>query len=80
MKIYYKLYSLALFIVLIMVVGCNPALVPLKGNYVDSPLELTSAKSIDATWLMITDLFAANGLVVESIDKKKGLINESPVP
>ena len=80
MKIYCNLYSLALFIVLIMVVGCNPALVPLKGNYVDSPLELTSAKSIDATWLMITDLFAANGLVVESIDKKKGLIITTKTP
>jgi len=54
--------------------GCNPYTIPLKGKYPMNPLEITSSKSIDSTWLDLTDLFALKGLHIKKIDKKEGLI------
>jgi hypothetical protein len=54
--------------------------IPLKGNYPNSPLEITSTKSSDSLWLNITQLFAAKGLAVKNIDKKKRLIVSTKTP
>ena len=54
--------------------GCNPEIIPLKGEYHNTPFEITSTKSIDSSWSILTDLFATHGLLVKNIEKKKGLI------
>ena len=69
-----KTYSVAIIIALIIINGCNPDMIPLKGKYPTIPLEITSTKSIDSTWLELTDLFAKKGLLLKNIEKKKGLI------
>jgi hypothetical protein len=48
--------------------------VPLKGNYVEKPIEITSSKSYDQVWSNVIDLFATKGLSVKLIDKSSGLI------
>jgi hypothetical protein len=48
--------------------------VPLKGNYVDKPIEINSNKPYDQVWSNIIDLFATKGLSVKLIDKSSGLI------
>ena len=67
-------YSLPVIIVLIIMNGCTPSEVALKGNYGDNPIEITKNKSTDALWLKVTQLFAENGLVIDKVDKKQGLI------
>jgi hypothetical protein len=54
--------------------GCDASLVPLKGKYSDAPAEITLARSADSIWSKISDIFAAKGLKVKSIDKSKGQI------
>ena len=61
-------------IIILSIYGCNPQMIPLKSKYVDIPIETTVTKSPDSIWLAITDLFAAKGLKIKSIDKKEGLI------
>lgn len=74
MKSYNKICLIAAIIVSIIINGCNPKTIPLKGNYVTNPIEFTSAKSSDSLWLDVTHVFAEKGLDVKKIDKKKGLI------
>jgi hypothetical protein len=73
MKSYPKTYSFLVIIAMIMN-GCNPELVPLKGKYENSPFEITSTKPGDSLWVNITQLFETKGLVLKHIDKKKGLL------
>lgn len=64
----------------IIVSGCNPDSIPLKGKYPITPFEITSTKSVDSTWSNLADLFASNGLLVKNIDKNKGLIVSRKTP
>ena len=79
MKTYYKPYSIALIIAII-INGCTPDSVPLKGKYIDNPTEFTSAKSSDSLWLDIRQIFSENGLVIKKIDTAKGLIVTKKTP
>jgi hypothetical protein len=74
MKSYNKPYSCAIIIVLIIITGCNPAYILLKGKYEAGPSEMTSTKPVDSIWSNLIDLFSANGLVIKNIEKKKGLV------
>src|SRR5688572_26949814 len=73
MKSYYKQYSITV-IIFIIVNGCTPDSVPLKGKYADKPIEFTSTRTIDSLWLNISQLFAEKGLVIKKVDAEKGLI------
>jgi hypothetical protein len=58
----------------ILIHGCNPILVPLKGEYVTSPKETVSALSTDSIWTHIEHLFRTHGLAVKKVDKTQGII------
>ena len=75
-----KLTSFAVCILFIVINACNPELIPLKGKYAETPVEISAAKSIDSCWSTIANLFAANGLTVKTIDKGKGLITITKTP
>lgn len=77
MKNYNSVYLFSFIIAIIIINSCSPVIIPLKGQYPTSPSEITSTKSIDATWSNITDLFTTAGLTVKNIDKTKGLITSS---
>lgn len=47
---------------------------PLKGSYVEKPIEITSKQPYEKVWSNIIDLFATKGLSVKLIDKSSGLI------
>jgi hypothetical protein len=74
MKRYNKSYLFAIIIALVMINGCLPASIPLKGRYETSPSKITSTKPIDSIWSTLTDLFSANGLLLKKFEKKKGLM------
>ena len=76
MKSYNKKYSFSAIIAMIIINGCNSGMIPFKGKYGTSSLEITSTKSFDTIWLNFTHLFAANGLFVKNIEKKKGWLSE----
>ena len=61
--------------------SCNPTMVPLKGKYSESPVVLTSTKSIDSIWSNLTEIFTKNGLPIKNIEKKKGILltNKTPI-
>lgn len=80
MKITAGKYALTLMIVMAMLYGCNPNVVPLKGNYSNNPVEITSAKPVDSIWSTITDIFATNGLPVKSINRQTGIIITKKIP
>jgi len=73
MKSYYNQCSIAVIIVTI-INGCTPDSVPLKGKYIDNPIELTSTKTSDSLWLKIRQIFTEKGLVIKKVDAEKGLI------
>jgi hypothetical protein len=79
MKSYYKPYSIVLIIVII-INGCTPDSVPLKGKYTGNPTEFTSTKSSDSLWLNIRQIFSEKGLVIKKIDTEKGLIVTKKTP
>ena len=79
MKSYYKPYSIAVIIAII-INGCTPDSVPLKGKYTDNPIEFSSTKTSDSLWLNIKQIFSENGLVVKKIDTEKGLIVTKKTP
>jgi hypothetical protein len=75
MKAYNKISFLAVIIGAVIIFGgCNPVLIPFKGQYSASPLEITSAKSVDSIWLDINRLFTEKGLPIKKIEKEKGMI------
>jgi hypothetical protein len=73
MKSFIKSTPIAILIILI-INGCNPYSVPLKGKYIESPIEFTSTVKTDSIWLNITKIFSQNGLAVKKIDTVNGLI------
>ncbi|MES1224996.1 MAG: hypothetical protein ABUT20_56430, partial [Bacteroidota bacterium] len=74
MRSHNKVYLSSIFFAIMIISGCNPVAVPLKGKYNADPLEIISTKSIDSTWSALTDLFSANGLPVKKAEKTKGQI------
>ena len=48
--------------------------IPLKGSYVDKPIEITTNKPYEKVWSNIIDFFATKGLSIKLIDKSSGLI------
>jgi len=79
MKSYNKPYSIAVIIV-ILVNGCTPDSVPLKGKYIDNPIEFTSTKTSDSLWLTIRQIFSEKGLVIKKVDTEKGLVVTKKTP
>jgi len=79
MKSYYKPYSIVVILALILI-GCTPNTVPLKGKYTDNPTEFTSTKSSDSLWSTIRQIFSEKGLVIRKIDTEKGLIVTNKTP
>lgn len=77
MKIFNKIYLFAVIPVITILDGCNPSVIPLKGNYAESSVEIVSTRSVDSTWLTITQLFSEKGLSIKKIDKWKGLITST---
>ena len=72
MKSNYNTYPLALIAGMIIINGCNPEIIPLKGKYETGVSEITSTKPIDSVWVDITSLFLAPGVVIKTLDKEKG--------
>ena len=60
--------------------GCKPVKVPLKGKYSNNKVEITSTKSIDSAWSNLTKIFTTNGLPINNVDKKKGIILTAKCP
>ncbi len=79
MKVYYKPYSIAAIIIII-ISGCTPDSIPLKGKYTDNPIEFTSSKTSDSLWLNLRQIFSEKGLVIKKIDREKGLIVTKKTP
>ena len=79
MKSFNKSTPIAILI-FILINGCNPSSVPIKGKYTDSPSEFTSTKKTDSVWLSITQIFSENGIKIKKIDKVKGLILSKVTP
>ena len=79
MKSYYNPHSIVVIIVII-INGCTPDSVPLKGKYTDTPIEFTSTKTSDSLWLNIRQIFSEKGLVIKKIDTKEGLIVTKKTP
>src|SRR5436305_4928 len=75
MKAYNKISFLAVIIGAVIIFGgCNPVLIPFKGKYSATPLEITSAKSVDSIWLNINRLFTEKGLHIKKLEKGKGIV------
>lgn len=64
----------------IMLFGCNPTLVTLKGKYNDGVAQMTTTKPVDSAWTTISGIFTANGLPLKSVDKNKGAIVTKDAP
>ena len=60
--------------------GCNPTMIPLKSKYNDTLVVFTSTKPVDSIWSNLAGIFNANGLPVQNIDKKKGIILTKKIP
>ena len=74
MKIDNKIYLFVVIVSIVIIEGCSSYIVPLKGKYADTPVEITSTKHVDSIWLNITQLFAEKGLLIKKIEKEKGII------
>ena len=62
-------------ILTIIFASCTPMkLIPLKGNYVNTPYQFVSDKPKDKVWDNIIDFFAQKGLSIKLIDRSSGLI------
>lgn len=67
--------KLLLFVCLSMLFfSCKDKLIPLKGNYPETPILLHSDKDFDYVWDKLIDLFAQRGLSIRIIDRSSGLI------
>jgi hypothetical protein len=69
-----KLCLCTLLFACIVINGCNPNSIPLKGNYPTGSTEIVINEPSDSIWSKLEGLFTANGLLIKNIDKKKGLI------
>lgn len=65
--------KLVLIISLLAIWSCTK-IVPIKGSYQLTPVEVVSTKSKDEVWSKVIDLFAQKGLPIRLIDKSSGLI------
>lgn len=74
------MHSCVILAIMIVTGACDPDLVPLKGNYRVSALEITSTESTDSIWSHLTHLFTTHGLPVKSIQKKNGVIVSAKTP
>ena len=73
-------YLLPVIILLVIINGCSPNRIALKGNYETIPLAVNSNKSIDTCWLKVMQLFAEKGLGIDKLDRKKGLLVSKKTP
>jgi hypothetical protein len=65
------------FVVLLMVfvfTSCTSKIIPIKGNYPQTPMVFQSENSFEKTWDKLVDVFAQKGLAIKIIDKSSGLI------
>jgi hypothetical protein len=62
------------FITVLLVSGCMPKVIPLKGSYPDTPIIQYSDNNVDKVWDHTIDFFAQKGLSIKIIDKSSGLI------
>lgn len=65
---------LLLLIPVVLLFSCSQKIMPLKGSYPKTPIEITSTKGFDEVWDKLVDLFAQNGLSIKIIDRSSGLI------
>jgi len=54
--------------------GCSFRHVPIKGEYLTKPFEISSPKTFDEVWGKTIDMFAQNGISIKLIDKSSGLL------
>ena len=80
MESYNKPYLIAVIIIVLIINGCTPDSLPLKGKYTDNPIEFTSTKSRDSLWLTIRQIFVEKGLAIKKVDPEKGLIVTTKTP
>ena len=48
--------------------------IPLKGTYPVTPIQITTEKKFDEVWEKLVDVFAQKGLSIKIIDRSSGLI------
>lgn len=66
-------------LLLIGLASCSPtSILPLMGNYVETPVIIRSENSFDKTWDKLIDVFAQKGLSIKIIDRSSGLIISTP--
>lgn len=60
----------------LIIIACSPTkkIIPLRGTYPNTPIEISSSKSFDQAWDRLIDLFAQNGLSIKIIDRSSGLL------
>ena len=66
--------KLLLIISVSLLTSCASKVIPLKGSYPTTPIEITSTKSFDDVWDNLVDMFAQKGLSIKIIDRSSGLI------
>lgn len=65
---------LLLALISISLFGCSSKMIPLKGQYPETPYQIKSSKTFQQVWDNLIDLFAQKGLSIKIIDKSSGLI------
>lgn len=63
-----------LLLALIVFQSCLSKIIPIKGNYPQTPMIFNSDKSFDEVWDKLIDVFAQKGLSIRIIDRSSGLI------
>lgn len=61
-------------LIIIGLTSCGYKIVPLKGDYPQTPIVFKSDKSFDKVWDNIIDLFAQTGVPIHLVDRSSGLI------
>lgn len=55
-------------------ISCSMKIIPVKGNYPQPPIQITTQKTFDDVWDKLVDLFAQNGFSIKIIDRSSGLL------
>lgn len=71
-----QIFSIAIIVFLFS--SCAPKLIPLKGNYPQTPIIYYTGTNKDKVWDNIIDFFAQRGISIRIIDRSSGLIISTP--
>jgi hypothetical protein len=69
-----EMKKLASICFLVLFASCAAKIIPLKGNYPQTPIIFKSENSFEKTWDKLIDVFAQKGLAIKIIDRSSGLI------